>query len=255
LSVTPKEVRREANLTERAYQYLEEGILDVRFAPGMRVSEAEVARSLQMSRGPVREALRKLESVGLVTREANRGARVADFNEKELGDLDALRSHLLSLAGRLAAEHARPVQIEKMSDIIDQMGVAVGAKNYSAYPELNFQFHRLLNEMGGNEKLSELINQIYRQISRYHLLAMSYREGLEDSIESHRRILAAITAGDAAAAERELSDHGRLSYQILLSNFGRIRQAFQPRDAKHIYNDHSFGNGANNDSLRSAITG
>ena len=254
MSVTQKEVRREANLTERAYQYLEEGILDVRFAPGMRVSEAEVARSLQMSRGPVREALRKLESVGLVTREANRGARVADFNEKELGDLDALRSHLLSLAGRLAAEHARPVQIEKMSDIIEQMGVAVGPKNYSAYPELNFQFHRLLNEMGGNEKLSELIDQIYRQISRYQLLAMSYREGLEDSLESHRRILAAITAEDAAA-ERELADHVRLSYQILLSNFGCIRQAFQPRDAKHIHNDHSFGNGANNDSLRSAITG
>ena len=102
MSVTPKEVRREANLTERAYQYFEESILDVRFAPGMRVSEA----------------LRKLESVGLVTREANRGARVADFNEKELGDLDALRSHLLSLAGRLASEHARPVQIEKMSDMI-----------------------------------------------------------------------------------------------------------------------------------------
>ncbi len=255
MAVTPKEVRREANLTERAYQYLEESILDVRLAPGMRVSEAEVARSLQMSRGPVREALRKLESVGLVTREANRGARVADFDEKELEDLDALRSHLLFLAGRLAAERARPDQIEKMSGIIEQMSVVVGAENFSAYPELNFQFHKLLNDMGGNEKLSELIDQIYRQISRYHLLAMIYREGLEDSFKSHKRIFAAIKTGDAAVAERELADHGRLSYQILLSNFGRIRQAFQPRDAKHIHNDYSSGNGAENGPLRSTITG
>lgn len=255
MSVTQKDVRREANLTERAYQYLEESIIEVRLAPGMRVSEAGVARSLQMSRGPVREALRKLESVGLVTREANRGARVADIDEKELADLDALRSHLLSLAGRLAAERARPDQIETMNDIIEKMRVVVGAENYPAYPELNFRFHKLLNEMGGNEKLSELIEQIYRQISRYHLLAMIYREGLEDSFESHKRILAAIKAGDAAAAERELSNHGRLSYQVLLSNFGRIRQAFQSRAAKHIHNDHSSGNGAKDDSYRSAITG
>lgn len=203
----------------------------------------------------MREALCKLESVGLVTREANRGARVADFDEKELEDLNALRSHLLSLAGRLAAERARPAQIETMSCIIGQMSAVVDAENYPAYPELNFRFHKLLNEMGGNEKLSELIDQIYRQISRYHLLAMSYREGLEDSLKSHRRILGAIKTGDAAAAERELADHGRLSYQILLSNFGRIRRAFQPRDAKHIHNENSSGSGAKNGPLRSTITG
>ncbi|MBT3351931.1 MAG: GntR family transcriptional regulator [Nitrospinaceae bacterium] len=254
MSVTQKDIRREANLTELAYQYLEKSILDVRLAPGMRVSEAEVARSLQMSRGPVREALSKLESVGLVTREANRGARVTDFDEKELEDLDALRSHLLSMAGRLAAERARPDQIDKMNGIIEKMSAVIGSDDYSTYPDLNSQFHNLLNEMSGNEKLSEMINQIYRQISRYHLLAMVYREGLEDSFKSHKRILETIKARDAASAERELADHGRLSYQVLLSNFSRIRQAFQSNAARHIQNDHSSGSETKNGSLPSSIT-
>ncbi len=88
--------------------------------------------------------------------------------------------------------------------------------------------HALLNEAGGNSKLSLHLTQVYRQIRRYNLIAMSFREGMVDSMESHRRILAAIEAGDAAAAERELAGHGRLSYQVLRSNFKKLRRAFRP---------------------------
>ncbi|MEE9241046.1 MAG: GntR family transcriptional regulator, partial [bacterium] len=95
-----KVIRRQSNLTDNAYRYLEEQIVEMHVAPGERLSEAEAARVLRMSRGPVREALRKLESTGLVVREVNRGVRVAEFDETELQELDTLRCHLLALAGR-----------------------------------------------------------------------------------------------------------------------------------------------------------
>ncbi|MEE9276455.1 MAG: GntR family transcriptional regulator [bacterium] len=219
---------RKANLTEKAYRYLEEQIAELRIAPGERIGEAEVARRLRMSRGPVREALRKLESAGLVVREEFCGARVAEFDEKELDELDALRSHLLALVGRLAAERAAPGQIGEMRRLIEKMESAVGEEDYTLYSELNLQFHALLNEAGGNSKLSFHLAQVYRQIRRYNLIAMSFREGMVDSMESHRKILAAVEAGDAAAAERELAGHGRLSYQVLRSNFKKLRRAFRP---------------------------
>ena len=250
-----KKVRRKANLTERAFHFLEKSIMDVLLAPGERISEAKVARSLKMSRGPVREALRKLESVGLVTREANRGARVTEFNERELSELDALRSHLLTMAGRLATELATPEQIGKMRLIVEEMGEAVAAEDYIAYPEMNTEFHRLLNEMSANAKLSALIEQVYRQISRYHVLAMSYREGLVDSLGSHRRILAAIENREPAAAERELAEHGRLSYRVLLENFGRLRRAFRANGTPRQESGRPSGSGVNIGHLPSASSG
>ena len=221
-----KVVRRNSDLTESAYRYLEEQIVEMHIAPGERLSEAETARILHMSRGPVREAMRKLESFGLIFREVNRGVRVAEFDETELQELDTLRCHLLALAGRLAAENASTDQIQDMRAILEKMRGAVTAEEYSSYSALNIQFHGLLNEMGGNAMLSEHLSQVLRKIRRYNLLAMSFREGMLDSFASHKRILASIESRDLAAAEIELSIHGRLSYRVLLSNFDRLRRAF-----------------------------
>ncbi len=222
-----KVARRNSDLTESAYRYLEEQIVEMHIAPGEHLSEAEAARVLRMSRGPVREALRKLESSGLVVRKVNRGVRVAEFDETELQELDTLRCHLLALAGRLAAENASTRQIRDMRTLLGNMGAAVTAEDYSGYSGLNIQFHDLLNEMSGNAILSEHLSQVLRKIRRYNLLAMSFREGMLDTLESHKRILAAIESRDSAAAEKELSAHGRLWYRVLISNFVRLRRAFR----------------------------
>ena len=222
-----KVTRSHSNLTDNAYRYLEEQIVEMHVAPGERLSEAEAARVLRMSRGPVREALRKLESTGLVIREVNRGVHVAEFDETELQELDTPRCHLLALAGRLAAENASPHQIQNMRTILKKMSGAVAAEDYSGYSELNIQFHDLLNEMSGNAMLSLHLGQVLRKIRRYNLLAMSFREGMHDSFDSHKRILVSVEVRDSAAAEKELSEHGRLSYRVLMSNFDRLRRAFR----------------------------
>ena len=237
-----KPVRRNSNLTESAYRYLEEQIVEMHIAPGERLSEAETARVLRMSRGPVREAMRKLESSGLIVREVNRGVRVAEFDETELQELDTLRCHLLALAGRLAAKNASPDQNRNMRTILKKMNRAVVAEDYSGYSALNIQFHNLLNEMSGNAILSEHLGQVLKKIRRYNLLAMSFREGMLDSFESHKRILSSIESRDSNAAEKELSDHGRLSYQVLLSNFDRLRRAFRSDGNFTGPNGHTTGN-------------
>ncbi len=237
-----KPVRRNSNLTENAYRYLEEQIVEMHIAPGERLSEAETARVLHMSRGPVREAMRKLESTGLIIREENRGVRVAEFDETELQELDTLRCHLMALAGRLAAENASPGQIRDMRIILEKMSCAVAAEDYSGYSALNIPFHNLLNEMSGNAILLEHLSQVHRKIRRYNLLAMSFRESLLDSFDSHRCILASIESRDSDAAEKELSDHGRLSYQVLLSNFDRLRRAFRSGGSFTGSNGRTTGN-------------
>ncbi|MDA1000228.1 MAG: GntR family transcriptional regulator [bacterium] len=218
---------RKNSLTEKAYRFLEEQIVEMRAGPGERISEAETARQLQISRGPVREALRQLESIGIVHRVANRGVRVANFEEKELEELDTLRNHLLALAGRLAAENATSGHLDKMKKIIVKMSPAVEAEDFSTYSALNIQFHDLLNEATGNTKLCQHLAQIYRQIRRYNLLAMSFPEGMLDSFESHKRIFGALAQHDPEAAEKELINHGQLSYQVLRANFKKLQRAFR----------------------------
>ena len=101
----------------RAYNYLESAILTGRLKPRERLIEQELAEQLKMSRTPIREALRRLEERGLVRILPRRGALVSDISSAEVENIYAVRSHLESLAARLAAAHITPEGIERVREL------------------------------------------------------------------------------------------------------------------------------------------
>lgn len=192
-----------------AYEAIREFIRSGEFERGQHLPEIELAERVSLSRTPVREALRRLSSEGLVEFAPNRGARVRRWSEKELEQIYEARALLESYATRLAAENANPETIAHLSELADTMEECAEDMPNRAeeLTVLNGDFHRTLLDAGGNAHISALVRSIvdatlvtrtFRQYTPSRLIA---------SMQQHRELIAAIEAGDAGWAEAAMKAH------------------------------------------------
>jgi DNA-binding GntR family transcriptional regulator len=176
-----------------------------RLAPGQRLVEAELTRRLGVSRGPVREALARLQSEGLVTIEANRGASVRRMDRKELEDLFWLRTRLGADAATLAAERVAAGEggPEMRAELSRQK--ALRGAGLAAYTEANGDFHELINRLAGNAALSGVLRSLETHAGVFlHLASAGETERL---LDQHLALGEAILAGDPRLAARKSRRH------------------------------------------------
>ena len=188
---------------------------------GERINEPDVAQRLGVSRVPVREALRELESSGLVEARKHSGVFVRKLSADEVRGLYELRALLDGFAGRRAAELPAP-QREHLSNQLDasvsRMEDAAGATNVSAYYSENLRFHWLMVEAAGNAALTETYRNIVQKLHLSRLTNLSHGLGMHASVADHREIAAALRAGDAARCERLLAQHVERAHQRLAAH-------------------------------------
>jgi DNA-binding GntR family transcriptional regulator len=202
-------------LRERGVDHLREEILASRLAPGTVLGEAALARSLGISRGPLREALGRLAAEGLVTMIPRRGAVVTRLTRREFIDAYQVREALESLALRLAVPRLDAAKKAELRTMCDVMASEAAAGNTTRFFELNREFHRLLVHASGNRQLEAMHAQLIAQMGRFMRKSAELRGGLEQSAAEHRAILAAIDAGDAALAVRLLEEHIEVPQRVL----------------------------------------
>lgn len=200
----------ELTLSDQVFDWLEEAIIRGTYAPGSRLDELALSRAFGVSRGPVREAIRRLEGKRLVERVARSGVRVACRSPEDLIELLAIREALEGMACRLAATRISDDAIERLEDLLAvherEIGAQAGA-NYFQKPG-DYDFHFRIVQESGNQHLSEMIfGELY-----YRLRAFRYRSSeragrAEEALAEHRRILKAIRRRDAEGAEREMRAH------------------------------------------------
>jgi GntR family transcriptional regulator of vanillate catabolism len=215
-------------------------ILSGGFEPGMRLSEVAVADRLGISRTPLRQALERLVSEGLLERLASGGCRVASFDLADVNDAIELRGVIEGTAARLAAERgADPLLMAEARDILDGIDIAVRDPsniNFDNYVLLNARFHVILSRLAG----SAVVQREAERICRLPLAAPSAflrgQELIPDFMGSliraqgqHRAILEAIAAREGARAEALAREHARLARQ----NFAFLNAA-DPRLAKRV---------------------
>jgi DNA-binding GntR family transcriptional regulator len=208
-------------LREQVIDHLREEILASRLAPGTELGETALARSLGISRGPLREALGQLTAEGLVTIVPRRGAVVTRLTRKEFIDAYQVREALESLAVRLAVprlEAAQKAELHRLCDEMDRRAVAADVRGFF---ELNGDFHHLIVEASGNAKLEAVHTQLIAQMGRLMSRSAELRGGLERSAAEHRALLAAIDAGDAARSARLLEEHIEVPQRLLASPAAR----------------------------------
>lgn len=204
-------------LREQVADHLREEILASRLAPGTELGEVMLARSLGVSRGPLREALGQLAAEGLVTIVPRRGAVVKTLTRQEFLDAYQVREALESLAIRLAVPRLTDADRADLRRMCECMETAAAAGKADRFFEINGQFHARLVHASGNAKLAEMHGQLIGQMGRLVNKSMELRGGMRQSAAEHRAILAAVDAGDPAQAARLLEEHIEVPQRVLAS--------------------------------------
>jgi DNA-binding GntR family transcriptional regulator len=196
-----------ARLSDSVYQALLEAIVAGKLAPGTIVSEVALARELKVSRTPVHDALRQLAKDGLVKQQANRRAVIAQFSREDLRDIFDMRKLLEGEAARLAATRIDRPTLARLRVAADAL--AKGQKRpdwLERWADFDEDFHASIAQAAGSPRL-------YQDIVRYRLLHRAFNtltttvEVLQQALEEHNRILAALEKRDPKEASREMVSH------------------------------------------------
>lgn len=188
-------------LPEKIAARLAERIVDGRYPPGSRLVEAVLSKEFGSSHGPVRDALRLLQSAGLVTILPYRGAVVTDVTVREIRELYQVRAALVGLRARWIAEDPqRSELLEKVADPIAQLQKLAG-KDTEGYTRTALQVNRTFTESLGNRWLRATLNSLMLQTSRYTRLALASAAHQRHSSRQWQALYEAIRDGDGEHAE------------------------------------------------------
>jgi len=205
------------NLTlwQRVYDHLRDEIRQQRLVPGSVLSEVALSEELGVSRGPIREAMGRLASEGLVTIRPRRGAVVRSLTAEELVDAYQVREALESMAVRLAVPRLTRSDFEDLERFVDQMDARAGDSDLTPFFEANIAFHNLFCELSGNRKLHQVHNTLMGEIGGFQDRTLSLRGNPSRSVTEHRRILSAARKGDVEKAAELAAAHVRVPSERL----------------------------------------
>jgi DNA-binding GntR family transcriptional regulator len=223
------ELQRQEPLPARIAELLREAILDGRLPPGERLIEQKLALQWNISRAPLREAIRQIASEGLVNLSPHRGASVAELSQGELEELFAVRAMMEAFAARLASQSARADHIARLRKLVGQMEDTFRTRDLAGFYVAGLDFHNVLVEAAGNEVLSRMYDQIKRQFRRYQAAMPRLPHLQQDSIEEHRQILEAVERADANGASELSARHiAHLTQKFTASVGGKASQPPAP---------------------------
>jgi phosphonate utilization transcriptional regulator len=215
------ELLQSESLATLVQRELERRILAGELRPGDKLSEEAIAMALNVSRGPVREAFRALESAGLVRTEKNRGVFVRQVSLEEADEIYEVRAGLDELIGRLLAKHIQPGQLSALRELLKKMQAAARAKNVEEYYPLNVLFHDSLAEFTGNRTL---LLHYRRLVNELHLYRRETLARGPDSFPISTREHAAIVD---ALARRDGDRAGTLMYEHAMESRDRLHAALK----------------------------
>jgi DNA-binding GntR family transcriptional regulator len=194
-------------------------IVEERFAPGERLKEVELAATFDVSRATVREALRILERRGLVSIVPQHGAQVAKLSRQELEDMFDIRVVLLGLASRTLA---RRITLHAEKQLHEGFARLAAAKeDATEYFHESARMALLVADLAGNTQLSSQLHSFAQHIGRYARLGFITAARREQSLRNWRKLIKAISAGDAQAAEelhRRMSQENRVAALAVLDH-------------------------------------
>ena len=201
-------------IPDRIFSLIKEAIVEGDIPAGSKISEPELARAYGISRGPLREAIGRLEACGLVVRRPNVGARVVTLSSSQLIEIFHVREALEGMAARLAAQHMSDEEIADLRRLLGQHGEQIERDAEHAYfqREGDLDFHYRIVQGSHNTRMINLLcNDLYHLVRLYrYQFGMSSKRGPRAFVE-HEHIVDAIERRDAEMAELMMRAHIRAS--------------------------------------------
>ncbi|MFQ5465159.1 MAG: GntR family transcriptional regulator [Thermodesulfobacteriota bacterium] len=188
-------------LRERIVEFTKDAIISGRLKPGERVPEQEIAESFGISRTPIREAFRQLESEGFITVTPRKGAVVSPITDKDVKEFYSIKSLLEGYAARTACTKFSPREIKRLEGMNAQMAKYAERGDVKNFFRLDNQFHDTFLVACGNEKLCVLVHQLVQQFERFRITSMSLPGRMKESVGQHEEIIRAFRDGDEERVE------------------------------------------------------
>lgn len=213
----PLKIRGIETLHSNVYHALKEAIIQGHLRPGERLMERDLSARLNVSRTPIREAIKKLELEKMVVSHPYRGVRVAVYSPDAIEKMYTVRGVLDGLAARLATLHATPEDFERLEQCIDGFVAAYRDSNLQEMVRWNMQFHWTIAETSGNEMLQDLLDMLRAHTSLIRFNSLSTPDRPLSTSHEHRCILDAMKRRDAQAAEAWSIKHVEAAYRAAIT--------------------------------------
>jgi len=198
-----------------AYELILDAIDVGMFRPGDRLVESDLADRFGVSRTPIREALQRLETQSLLTRDG-RSLIVASLDHNQLAELYAVRAELEGLAARLAARHAAPEEIKVLRDMVVEDRALIG--DPAALSRANRRFHKQIHLASHNRYLVQQLDLVHRSMALLATTSLAVEGRPEDALAEHARLVDAIAVGDGDAAHDALKTHISKAFETRLKH-------------------------------------
>jgi DNA-binding GntR family transcriptional regulator len=206
---------------------LRDAIVTHELEPGRRLAEDELASQLGVSRGPVREALMRLEREGLVIIERHKGARVASWDRSDLEEIYSLRIVLEELAAEWACKNATAADFAAMETVLKEFErLTDKQRTPREVSKLDLAFHSAIFRSAHHDRLYRAWEILGSQIHAFLIYTWSRDESIDETFmkqwgPDHRKIMEVIKSGDIEAARHEAADHVTRGYERVSRHFGR----------------------------------
>ncbi|NPV69959.1 MAG: GntR family transcriptional regulator [Firmicutes bacterium] len=203
---------------DTVYESLRDAIISGELAPGNRVIIRDVAAQLGVSEIPVREALKRLESEGLIVSTPYIGALVSIPSLRELQEIMEIRGSLESLAAVSSAKNMADDDIAELVQLLGEMEKCAAEQRFWDYSKVDREFHRVLCGRCDNEKLMKMLEDLWRQSERARAIFNVMTVSTKASLEEHKEMLEALRSKDYERLERVVREQ-RVRVRASLQNF------------------------------------
>lgn len=199
---------------ERVYDAVTELIKNERFVAGQPMREAVIAAELNVSRTPVREALRRFASEGTVEFTPNRGATLVNFSPEDVADIWSLRALLEPYGARLAAERAETENVERLDYLCQEMRLSIEGGDLDRLTDLNNAFHSEIVAASGSRVLRDVMTLVRKKVLVRQTFGHYSADQLRRSQQHHRDLVDAIRAHNGSWAESTMRAHIEAGQEI-----------------------------------------
>lgn len=200
-------ILRTQSLASVVYHEIEKMILEGDLVGGDRINEKALAEQQGVSRGPIREACRRLEEAGLVEIKVNRGVFVRKLEFDDVLELYDIRAALFAFAGRILAQVVTEEEIAELEDVLERMRGFVDRHDIDGYYPLNLEFHAKLMSYTGNKRLARLYEGMDKELHLYRRRSLVAGENIKTSCEEHARIIETLRGGNPSEVARAMRIH------------------------------------------------
>lgn len=226
-------LRKHKTLREQIVFSLRESIIRGDLKPGQKLTEPELASRLGISRTPIRESFRQLESEGFLSVVPRKGAVVSSITRKDIEDFYELKSLLEGYAARIATEKVSSKDVENLIKLNIKLAEFAEKEQLEKFFTKNEEFHNYYLKLCGNEKLIEIRDSMVKRFLGFRMAALSLPGRLEESVQQHEQIIKAFKRKDGRLAEAVVVEHALLGGDYLAEQVDRsTREQVESGDKK-----------------------